>query len=198
MTRRNLSDILRQEVQKDVSGEALGADLKEAKSRVTMSDKKTAVATTASRARKSTAVDSVKENHTAEEDQAAAQLSELKAALSQGADHEKELQAQVKALQADIALQHKEVSRLEKQAAQSSQLKAELAEAKEVILQLSEENTQMKKTLDELKAPKAQSNPSKWKGALAVKPLPPHSVQHRESGNSAAKQSKSVDIGWMD
>jgi predicted RNase H-like nuclease (RuvC/YqgF family) len=196
MTRRNLSDILRQEVQKDAPVETSGTDLKETKSPAANSDKKTvAVTTTTSRVRKPTGTDPTKENGA---DQSAAQLAELKAALSQGADHEKALQVQVKALQADIALQHKEVSRLEKQAAQSSQLKAELAEAKEVILQLSEENTQMKKTLDELKAPKAQSNPSKWKGALAVKPLPSHSVQHRESGNSAAKQSKSVDIGWMD
>lgn len=178
MTRRNLSDILRQEVQKETSG----ADSEETKPHSAGGDKKPAAA---SRARKQPAEDLVAE-HKPAEDRATAQIAELKAALAQGADHEKDLQAQVKALQSDVTHQKKEVNRF----------KAELAEAKELILKLSEENTQLNTALEESKTSKAQP---KWKGALAVKPLPSHSVQHSESSTStAAKQSKSVDVGWMD
>jgi chromosome segregation ATPase len=192
MTRRNLSDILRQEVKKETP-ETSEPDSKP----VALETPEAAVAAAASssRARKSTAAasssaDSATAND-ASEAKFTAQITELKAALTQGAGHEKTLQAEIKSLQADIKRQQKEAGGLESQV---SRLKTELTEARDVILQLSEENTQMSKTVDELKAPKAQPQ---RKAPLSLRSLPSHSVQPNNKANSTNK-SKSVDVGWMD
>lgn len=193
MTRRNLSDILRQEVKKETS------EASEPESKPVAAEKSETVdavaATPSSRGRKSSpavsnSADSAKVND-ASEAKFTAQISELKAALAQGADHEKTLQAEIKSLQADIKRQQKEVGGLE---AQVSRLKTELTEAKDVILQLSEENTQMRKTVDELKAPKAQTQ---RKAPLSLRSVPSHSVQP-SSQSSSTNKPKSVDVGWMD
>ncbi len=191
MTRRNLSDILRQEVKKETS------ETSEPESKpvaVEKSETVDAAAASSSRGRKSAAAassaDSAKAND-ASEAKFTAQIIELKAALAQGAEHEKTLQADIKSLQADVKRQQKEVGGLE---AQVSRLKTELTEAKDVILQLSEENTQMRKTVDELKAPKAQPQ---RKAPLSLRSVPSHSVQPSSQSNSTNKP-KSVDVGWMD
>ena len=189
MTRRNLSDILRQEVKKETP------ETSEPESKpVAAETTEMPAAATPSRARKSAAAvssaDSAKAND-ASEAKFTAQITELKAALAQGAEHEKTLQVEIKSLQADVKRQQKEVGGLE---AQVSRLKTELTEAKDVILQLSEENTQMRKTVDELKAPKAQPQ---RKAPLSLRSVPSHSVQ--PSGTtSSTKKPKSVDVGWMD
>jgi chromosome segregation ATPase len=191
MTRRNLSDILRQEVKKETP-ETSEPDSKPVA--VEKSETVDAAAASSSRGRKSAAAasnaDSAKAND-ASEAKFTAQITELKAALAQGAEHEKTLQADIKSLQADIKRQQKEVSGLE---AQVSRLKTELTEAKDVILQLSEENTQMRKTVDELKAPKAQPQ---RKAPLSLRSVPSHSVQP-SSQSSSTNKPKSVDVGWMD
>jgi chromosome segregation ATPase len=191
MTRRNLSDILRQEVKKETS------ETSEPESKPVAVEKSgtvDAAAASSSRARKSTAAtssaDSAKAND-ASEAKFTAQITELKVALAQGAEHEKTLQAEIKSLQADVKRQQKEAGGLE---AQVSRLKTELTEAKDVILQLSEENTQMRKTVDELKTPKAQPQ---RKAPLSLRSLPSHSVQPSNQSSSTNK-SKSVDVGWMD
>jgi chromosome segregation ATPase len=192
MTRRNLSDILRQEVKKETP-ETSEPDSKPVA--VETPETAVAVAASSSRARKATATasssaDSATAND-ASEAKFTAQITELKAALAQGAEHEKTLQAEVKSLQADVKRQQKEAGGFE---AQVARLKTELTEAKDVILQLSEENTQMRKTVDELKAPKAQPQ---RKAPLSLRSLPSHSVQ--PSGTtSSTKKPKSVDVGWMD
>jgi chromosome segregation ATPase len=181
VTRRKLSDVLRQEVTKD-------APEGSAPARETSAKASTAKSTT----QKATA-------SPAKEDQSA-QLKELKAALTQGAEQEKALHAQIKTLQGDVKLKQKQIDSLELQLGQVSQLKADLAEAKEVILQLSEANTQMGKTLDELKQKPAQEKaPAKAplsRTPLSIRPntVPYHSMQH----GPAPSKSKSVDVGWMD
>jgi chromosome segregation ATPase len=183
MTRRNLSDILRQEVQKEAPDDAE----KESKPSVTTAK---AAASQTRKAAASPAKDSESANG-----QLAAQITELKAALAQGEEHEKDLQAQIKSLQAEVKRQQKEMGSLEAQVAQVSTLKKELTEAREVILQLSEANTEMGKTLDDLKTPKAQPQ---RKAPLSLRPLPSHSMQHSKAPSGNASQSKSVDVGWMD
>jgi predicted RNase H-like nuclease (RuvC/YqgF family) len=188
MTRRNLSDILRQEVQKEAPADA-GKEPKPAVA--PEAGKATAARTT----RKADGDDAPAKEKEAANGQLTAQIAELKAALAQGAEHEKDLQGQIKSLQAEVKRQQKEVESLEAQVAQVSTLKKELTEAKEVILQLSEANTEMSKTLDTLKTPKAEPQ---RKAPLSLRPLPPHSVQHSKAPSSNASQSKSVDVGWMD
>ena len=181
MTRRKLSDVLRQEVIKDAPEGSVQAQETPAKA-----------STTKSTAQKATV-------SPAKEDQSA-QLKELKAALAQGAEQEKALHAQIKTLETDVKLKQKQIDTLESQMGQVSQLKADLAEAKEVILQLSEANTQMGKTLDELKQkPPQEKAPSKaplYRPPLSIRPntLPYHSVRH----GPTPPKPKSVDVGWMD
>jgi chromosome segregation ATPase len=177
VTRRKLSDVLRQEVIKD-------APEGSAQAQETSVKASTAKSTT----QKATA-------SPAKEDQSA-QLSELKAALAQGAEQEKALHAEIKTLEADVKLKQKQISTLESQMGQVGQLKADLAEAKEVILQLSEANTQMGKTLDELKQKPAQEKAPLSRTPLSIRPntVPYHSMQH----GPAPSKPKSVDVGWMD
>ncbi|WP_404785689.1 hypothetical protein [Altericista sp. CCNU0014] len=182
MTRRNLSDILRQEVQKEAT---------ESESKPSAAPEKAA----ASRTRKAAASAVPRKDSEPNEGQFAAQITELKAALTQGAEREKDLQAQIDSLRTEVKRYQKEVGSFETQVAQVSVLKTELAEAKEVILQLSEANTEMGKTLDALKTPKAQPQ---RKAPLSLRPLPSHSVQHSKAPTSNTGQSKSVDVGWMD
>ncbi len=177
MTRRNLSDVLRQEVTK----EAADPDPKaESSANPAASSSKTA-----GRTRKSPAGTSAADQ--------SAQIEELKAALVQGAEQEKVLQTQIKTLEAKVKNQQQQIKALETEAGQSSKLKTELVEAKEVILQLSEANTQMSQTLDELKNPPQKA---KTKSPLAVRPLPRHSLQLKPSEN--IDKPKVIDVGWMD
>jgi predicted RNase H-like nuclease (RuvC/YqgF family) len=193
MTRRNLSDILRQEVKKETSEtSAPEAQPANAADKATTTKNRKAIPS----AEPSNESDAAQERLTA-------QMTELKAALAQGADHEKELQTQIKSLQAEVKRHQKEVATLEAQAAQDAKLKTELAEAKAVILQLSEANTQMSESLDALKAPKAtpKAQPqaqSQRKTPLALRPLPSHSVQHSIAPSGSVSKPKSVDVGWMD
>ncbi|NJM74785.1 MAG: hypothetical protein HC852_02215 [Acaryochloridaceae cyanobacterium RU_4_10] len=181
MTRRKLSDVLRQEVTKDAPEGSAQVQETPAKSSTAKSTTQKATASPA------------------KEDQSA-QLKELKAALAQGAEQEKALHAQIKTLEADVKLKQKKISTLESQLGQVDKLKADLAEAKEVILQLSEANTQMGKTLDELKQKPSQTKvPPKAplsKTPLTLRPdtLPYHSVRH----GPAPSKPKGVDVGWMD
>lgn len=178
MTRRNLSDVLRQEVSKETVDPASKAESQAAPAKAPSRDRKSA----------------------ASPDIAAqtAQIQELKAALTQGAEQEKALQAQIKTLEAKVKQQQQQIKEqtkaLETQLGQESKFKTELADAKEVILQLSEANTQMSKTLDELKTPKQSS--TKAKAPLAVRPLPRHSLQIKPS--EAVDKPKTIDVGWMD
>jgi predicted RNase H-like nuclease (RuvC/YqgF family) len=189
MTRRNLSDILRQEVKKETP-EATEPD-----SKVSIAAEKA----TGSKVRKAAPSPEPEKEREPAKEKYEAQITELKAALSQGAEYEKELQAQIKSLQADVKRHQKDVVTLEAQVAQGSGLKAELAEAKAVILQLSEANTLMSESLDALKAskmPKAQPQAQR-KAPLSLRPLPSHSVQHSVAPANASKP-KTVDVGWMD
>jgi predicted RNase H-like nuclease (RuvC/YqgF family) len=188
MTRRNLSDILRQEVKKD-SPEATEPDSKSSN---------TAAKASTSKTRKAVPSTEVVPENGAAQAQLTAQITELKAALAQGAEHEKELQTQIKSLQAEVKRHQKEVATLEAQAAQDAKLKTELAEAKAVILQLSEANTQLSESLDALKAPKAPNAQPQRKAPLSLRPLPSHSVQHSIAPSGAASKPKTVDVGWMD
>jgi predicted RNase H-like nuclease (RuvC/YqgF family) len=188
MTRRNLSDILRQEVKKETP-EATEPDAKSSNAAGKTSANKTRKAAPRS--------ESAPESESAQA-LLIAQITELKAALAQGAEHEKELQAQIKSLQAEVKRHQKEASTLEAQVVQDAKLKAELAEAKSVILQLSEANTQMSESLDALKAPKASKGQPQRKAPLSLRPLPSHSVQHSIAPSGAASKPKTVDVGWMD
>lgn len=178
MTKRNLSDLLRQEVSKDESVAAPPPAQNASKSN--------------GRARQNTAASSTPLE---------GQVAELKVALAQAAEQEQEMQQQIKNLQAELKHNEKQMIALRADGAKLKQLQQELAEAKEVILQLSEANTQMSKTLDELKNPpksQPQRQPSQAiqrKAALSsLTPIRHHSIQH----GPAPKQSKSVDVGWMD
>jgi predicted RNase H-like nuclease (RuvC/YqgF family) len=188
MTRRNLSDILRQEVKKDTP-EATEPDSKPSN---------TAAKASTSKTRKAVPSTEAAPENGAAQALLAAQITELKAALAQGAEHEKELQTQIKSLQADVKRHQKEVATLEAQVAQDAKLKTELAEAKAVILQLSEANTQLSESLDALKAPKAPKTQPQRKAPLSLRPLPSHSVQHSIAPSGAASKPKTVDVGWMD
>lgn len=184
MTRRNLSDVLRQEVTKDAEEAAPNAASK--------SEATPAAQKAASRASKSVAPSAVP----AVVDQSA-QLAELKAALAQGAEQEKALQSKIRSLEVSVKQQQTQIKALEKdletQSGQAANLKTELTEAKDVILQLSEANTQMSQTLDELKKPPQRT---KAKAPLAVRPLPRHSIQLKPSEN--IDPPKTIDVGWMD
>jgi predicted RNase H-like nuclease (RuvC/YqgF family) len=172
MTRRKLSDVLRQEVTKDSGEDAIQAEVVETP------------AVTATRTRKTT-------DTPATEDQSA-QVQELKAALMHGAEQEKEFQSQIKSLESDVKQKQKQIESLELQTAQVAQLKTELAEAKEVILQLSAANTQMSSSLDQVKKqPLAQ----KSRTLMPLNSIPHHSIQH---GTTQSSKPKSVDVGWMD
>lgn len=173
MTRRNLSDVLRQEATKDAADPE------------SKPESQAAPAKAASR-RKS-------EDAAAVADDQTAQIQELKAALAQGAEQEKALQADLATLEAKVKQQEQQIKTLKTELGQEAKLKTELAEAKEVILQLSEANTQMSKTLDELKNPPPKA---KAKAPLAVRPLPRHSLQLKPSEN--IDKPKVIDVGWMD
>jgi predicted RNase H-like nuclease (RuvC/YqgF family) len=188
MTRRNLSDILRQEVKKETP-EATEPDAKSTNA---------AGKATASKTRKTAPSSESNSENDAAQALFTAQITELKTALAQGGEHEKELQGQIKSLQADVKRHQKEVAALEAQVAQDAKLKAELAEAKAVILQLSEANTQLSESLDALKAPKAAKAQPQRKAPLSLRPLPSHSVQHSIAPTGAASKPKTVDVGWMD
>jgi predicted RNase H-like nuclease (RuvC/YqgF family) len=192
MTRRNLSDILRQEVKKETP-EASAPEAQSAGD---------AAKATATKNRKAAPSPEPSKESDAAKELLTAQITELKAALAQGADHEKELQAQIKSLQAEVKRHQKEVATLEAQGAQEAKLKTELAEAKAVILQLSEANTQLSESLDALRAPKApKAQPQaqlQRKTPLALRPLPSHSVQHSIAPSGQPSKPKSVDVGWMD
>jgi predicted RNase H-like nuclease (RuvC/YqgF family) len=190
MTRRNLSDILRQEVKKETSETAAPEAQPD----------NTAGKATATKNRKAAPSPEPAQDSNAAQAELTAQITELKAALAQGADHEKELQTQIKSLQAEVKRHQKEVATLEAQSAQDAKLKTELAEAKAVILQLSEANTQMSESLDALKAPKASKTQpqAQRKTPLALRPLPSHSVQHSIAPSGSVSKPKSVDVGWMD
>jgi chromosome segregation ATPase len=177
MTRRNLSDVLRQEATKEAADSSPKAE-SQANSAAHSSK-------TAGRTRKSSTETPVADQ--------SAQIEELKAALAQGAEQEKAFQTQIKTLEAKVKTQQQQIKALETEVGQSSKLKTELAEAKEVILQLSEANTQMGKTLDELKNPPQKA---KTKSPLAVRPLPRHSLQLKPSEN--IDKPKVIDVGWMD
>jgi predicted RNase H-like nuclease (RuvC/YqgF family) len=177
MTRRNLSDVLRQEATK----EATDLEPKAESSANSVANP----AKAASRTRKSSTDTSVADQ--------TAQIQELKAALAQGAEQEKAFQAQIKTLATKVKQQQQQIKTFETEQGQSSKLKTELAEAKEVILQLSEANTQMSKTLDELKNPPQNA---KARASLAVRPLPRHSLQLKPSEN--IDKPKVIDVGWMD
>ena len=184
MTRRNLSDVLRQEVTKDpVEAEPSKTKSDAEASSVPAKTTRTPKATPAS-------VDQ------------GDQLKELKAALIQGAEQEKSLQAQIKVLEKNVQQQLEQIQSLEAQIDQASQLKAELAEARDVILQLSEANTEITQTLEELKQSKqTQRQPQKSlhqpkARSLAVRPLPRHSLQIQPT--DAVDQPKVIDVGWMD
>jgi chromosome segregation ATPase len=188
MTRRNLSDILRQEVKKETP-EATEPDSKSSNA---------AGKTTASKTRKAAPSSEAASERESAQTLLTAQITELKTALAQGAEQEKELQAQIKSLQAEVKRHQKEVATLEAQVAQDAKLKAELVEAKAVILQLSESNTQLSESLDALTAPKAPKAQPQRKAPLSLRPLPSHSVQHSIAPSGAASKPKSVDVGWMD
>jgi chromosome segregation ATPase len=181
MTRRNLSDVLRQEVTKD--SEVI-KDSKDSAEGAVNPESATARAKT-TRTRKSSTPPPTEDR--------AAQLNELKAALAQGAEQEKALQAQIKTLEENVKRQQQQIKSLETQLAQESKLKTELAEAKEVILQLSEANTELSKTLEEFKQPKQTA---KARSPLAVRPLPRHSMQIKPS--ETVDKPKTIDVGWMD
>jgi chromosome segregation ATPase len=174
MTRRNLSDVLRQEATKEATDS-------EPKAEEALANP----AKAASRTRKPSTSAPV-------EDQTA-QIQELKAALAQGAEQEKAFQTQIKELETKLKQQQQQIKTLETELGKESKLKTELTEAKEVILQLSEANTQMGKTLDELKNPPQKA---KAKASLAVRPLPRHSLQLKPSEN--IDKPKVIDVGWMD
>jgi predicted RNase H-like nuclease (RuvC/YqgF family) len=172
MTRRNLSDVLRQEATKDAADPE------------SKPESQTAPAKATSR-RKAADTPAVADQ--------TAQIQELKAALAQGAEQEKALQAHLATLEAKVKQQEQQIKTLKTGLEQESKLKTELAEAKEVILQLSEANTQISQTLDELKNPPSKT---KAKAPLAVRPLPRHSLQLKPSEN--IDKPKSIDVGWMD
>lgn len=179
MTKRNLSDLLRQEVSKDETAAAPPPEQEASK-----------------------ANNRTRQNGTSSPSQADSQVAELKAALAQAAEQEQQMQDQIKNLQAELKHKDKQITALQADGAKLDKLQQELAEAKEVILQLSEANTQMSKTLDELKNPPKpqalQRQPAQSiqrKAALSsLSPIRHHSIQH----GPAPKPSKSVDVGWMD
>jgi chromosome segregation ATPase len=195
MTRRNLSDVLRQEAKK----EAPEAQADQATTPTKTSAAKTKVAKM--EAVKAEAVRSTKTTPepALESVDQSAQIAELKAALVQGAAQEKNLQAQLKQLQSEVERKQKQVDTLEQQLAQVEKVKAELADAKEMILQLSEVNTQMSATLDELKKPAAPTvrKEKTMTRTLSAPPLPAHAIQHHDASGSTPKP-KTIDVGWMD
>jgi chromosome segregation ATPase len=179
MTKQNLSDLLRQEVNKDDDA--------------TVAPKASAEAgKTVSRSRK-TSPSSPTELE--------GQVQELKAALAQAAEQEQQMQTQVQNLQLELKQKEKSIAALDVEGAKVEKLQRELAEAKEMILQLSEANTQMSKTLDELKnPPKSQAiqstkPPSVQRKISSLTPLRHHSIQH---GPPPSSKPKSLDVGWMD
>jgi hypothetical protein len=113
MTRRNLSDILRQEVKKETP-EATEPDAKASNAAVKASGSKTRKAAPSSE----TALESESVQALLTD-----QITELKAALAQGAEHEKELQTQIKSLQAEVKHHQKEAATLEAQVAQDAKQK---------------------------------------------------------------------------
>jgi chromosome segregation ATPase len=179
MTKRNLSDLLRQEVSKDETVAAPPPAQEASK--------------TQGRTRQNGASSST---------QADAQIAELKAALAQAAEQEQQMEDQITNLQAELKQKDQQMTALQADGAKLDKVQQELAEAKEVILQLSEANTQMSKTLDELKNPPKpqalQRQPAQSiqrKAALSsLTPIRHHSIQH----GPTPKPSKSVDVGWMD
>ncbi len=177
MTRRNLSDVLRQEATKEATDVEPKAE--------SPANSAANPAKSASRTRKPSTDTSIADQ--------TAQIQELKAALAQGAEQEKAFQAQIKTLETKVKQQQQQIKTFETEQSQSSKLKTELAEAKEVILQLSEANTQMSQTLDELKNPPQKA---KARAPLAVRPLPRHSLQLKPSEN--IDKPKAIDVGWMD
>jgi predicted RNase H-like nuclease (RuvC/YqgF family) len=177
MTRRNLSDVLRQEATKEATDVEPKAE--------SPANSAANPVKAASRTRKPSTDTSIADQ--------TAQIQELKAALAQGAEQEKAFQAQIKTLETKVKQQQQQIKTFETEQSQSSKLKTELAEAKEVILQLSEANTQMSQTLDELKNPPQKA---KARAPLAVRPLPRHSLQLKPSEN--IDKPKAIDVGWMD
>lgn len=184
MTKKQLTDLLREEVQKPPEAE-LERSEDEAQPAADQVSDRTAVAseTASTRVRRTSPTKAELENTVAE----------LKAALA-AAQEDTGWQQQLADLQAELQEQRQIVNKLKADLEKANQIQLELEQAKAVIRSLSEVNDdQLAQNIDALKKQDQKSSPVN----LHVSSLPYHSLQHKAHQPLSTDLSDS-DIGWVD
>jgi len=222
MTKKRLSDLLREEAQKspdpeaeaiqEVAPEPLEPDptLDETEQLYETSDEPSPVNTSATPRAKRTGPTKA---------ELETKMTELREALLEAHGKETSLQQQIADLQSDLQEQKILVQKLQAALEQTNQIKAELEQAKKVILQLSEvgskttqavntpkkENEGFKSqkltlTTQEVNTPKKENEGFKQQ-KLTFKKLPQHSIQPNFPDSKPSNPEKKLsnkDIGWFD
>lgn len=177
MTRKQLTDLLREEVQKPAEAEL---------ERSQDAQDETQPVTASTRSKRTSPTKAELEST----------IAELKAALA-AAQAGTDWQQQLNNLQAELQEQKQLVDRLKADLEKADQIQAELEQAKSVIRSLSEVNEQLTHNIDALKKQDQKSSPVKNPLKLQVSSLPYHSLQHKAHQPLSTDLSDS-DIGWVD
>lgn len=201
MSRKRLSDLLREEVQKSPessetdqasqpSSTSASGSQKSRQAAARRTPAKTTPATppivTADTSSTPTPDQPPSEPQSETGDALETAIADLKATLETVKANEGVLQRKVEQLEADLAERDALVQSLQKDAQTQATLKSELEEAKRVIVQLTEMNTSMS---DELKALKQK--PSASVAAVPVAPSAPRSVPSPAKSTSAIRPLRS-------
>jgi len=183
MTKKQLTDLLREEVQKPPEAEPERSEGETPSSSDQVSNgTKGSSKNTPTRAKRTSPTKAELENTVAE----------LKAALA-AAQVDTDWQRQLSGLQAELQEQRQLVNRLKADLEKANQLQSELEQAKAVIRSLTEVNDQLTQDMNALKKHDQKSSPMK----LQVRSLPYHSVQHKGHQPLSTDLSDS-EIGWVD
>lgn len=204
MARKRLSDLLREEVQKPTDNDAntLASDNGKQKSAGSARSRKPAAGITPQPKAAAPAETKSPESE--------AELKELKLELERSQQREASLKQELEALQTSLDQQDSLVKTLKADLSKADSLKGELEQAKKAALQLAEENTQLRETINSAK----QQKPAE----VAAPPPKPTATPHHTALSQSEimkRQTASLthpvfpvgkspgylsdqDLGWVD
>lgn len=191
MTKKSLTDLLREEAQKSPAPEAEA--IEEAASEPlepnpTQSETEPIYETTNEPSQGNTAAPRAKRIPTKAELETT--VSELSEALQAAHRKENSLQQQIANLQSDLQEQKILLQKLQADLEPTNQIKAELEQARKVILQLLESSS---KTTQETNTTKKENKDTSSQ-KLGLKKLPQHSIQP----DSPSGETFERNVGWFD